>query len=90
MIRQTSIWSYQSLKNKEAQCYQIHQIILNHQPVSDSQIQDYLEKKFGVLLPKSTISARRNDLIKKYNVQICPVDTVKDETTNRTVKTWGC
>ena len=90
LIRQTSLWSYRSLENKESLGYHIHQIIMKYQPVTDSEIQVLLEKQQGILLPRSTISARRNELIKKYNVCICPVDEVKDECTNRTVKAWGC
>jgi len=89
MIQQTSLQTYHQYKGSfETQCEIIKTIILTHQPISDAEIQRKLLLEHSMYLPRSTISGRRNDLIKQ-GMNILPLTKVKDHTTNTTVNAWG-
>jgi len=89
VIQQTSLQTYQHYKGSfETQCEIIKTIILIHQPISDAEIQRKLLLEHSMYLPRSTISGRRNDLIKQ-GINILPLTKVKDYSTNITVNAWG-
>ena len=89
MIQQTTLQAYNQYRNTfETQCELIKNIIFTYQPISDAEIQRRLIIEYGMYLPRSTVSGRRNDL-KKQGINIVVLDKVKDYNTNTTVNAWG-
>jgi len=62
----TSIESYKDLSDKNTQLAYIERLLRLHpEGLSDFQIRKELNKK-SIFIPLSTVSARRNDINKKY------------------------
>ena len=67
IVRETSIESFQDLPCKDSHVELVEKLIKDSvSGLTDFEIRDLLKERFGVIIPLSTVSARRNDVNVKY------------------------
>lgn len=91
IVRDTSKESYQNLEDKETQVNIIEDLLKNaKEGLTDFEIKNLLVTSYGISLPKSTISARRNDITRKYGRHIIfkTQETRKNKYTKKSCIVW--